>query len=73
MSYGAGVVAARQGGAAGRADPRPCAVGSIRGTYERYPHLTDYDAKELTKPGLLEILTAFTARRKPLPSKVTKK
>jgi predicted GTPase len=39
MSYGAGVVAARQYGAAGQADPRPYAVGSIRATFERYPHL----------------------------------
>lgn len=122
MSYGAGVVAARQCGAAELVDPRPYAVGSIRGTYERYPHLTSllpamgygavqrheleetinrvpcdlvlvatpvnltsilnlkkpsvrvgYDAEELTKPGLLEILTAFTAKRKSLPSEVTKK
>jgi predicted GTPase len=40
MPYGAGVVAARQCGAAELIDPRPYAVGSIRGTYERYPHLT---------------------------------
>lgn len=40
MPYGAGVVAARQCGAAELIDPRPFAVGSIRGTYEHYPHLT---------------------------------
>jgi predicted GTPase len=40
MPYGAGVVAARQCGAAELVDPRPYAVGSIRGTFERYPHLT---------------------------------
>src|ERR1700747_3550598 len=40
MPYGAGVVAARQCGAAVLVDPRPYAVGSIRGTYERYQHLT---------------------------------
>ena len=40
MPYGAGVVAARQCGAAELVDPRPYAVGSIRSTYERYPHLT---------------------------------
>jgi predicted GTPase len=39
MHYGAGVVAARQAGAAQLVDPRPFAVGSIRGTYERYSHL----------------------------------
>lgn len=40
MPYGAGVVAARQCGAAELVDPRPYAVGSIRSTYERYSHLT---------------------------------
>jgi predicted GTPase len=40
MPYGAGVVAARQYGAAELVDPRPYAVGSIRGTYERYTHVT---------------------------------
>jgi len=40
MPYGAGVVAARQCGAAELVDPRPYAVGSIRGTFERYSHLT---------------------------------
>ena len=39
MPYGAGVVAARQCGAATLVDPRPFAVGSIRGVYERYGHL----------------------------------
>jgi predicted GTPase len=39
MPYGAGVVAARQFGAAERVDPRPFAVGSIRETFERFPHL----------------------------------
>lgn len=122
MSYGAGVVAARQCGAAELVDPRPYAVGSIRGTYERYPHLTtllpamgygaiqrheleetinrvdcdlvlvatpvnltsilninkpsvrvSYEAEELTKPGLVEILTEFTASKKPLPVEVAKK
>ena len=40
MPYGAGVVAARQCGAAELVDPRPFAVGSIRGTFERFTHLT---------------------------------
>ncbi|HUO17690.1 MAG TPA: cyclic 2,3-diphosphoglycerate synthase [Verrucomicrobiae bacterium] len=40
MPYGAGVVAARQSGASELVDPRPYAVGSIRGTYENYRHLT---------------------------------
>jgi predicted GTPase len=115
MSYGAGVVAARQYGALELVDPRPFAVGSIRGTYDRFPHLTSllpamgygamqcheleetinrvpcdlvlvatpvnlanilklnkpsvrvsYEAEELTRPGLAEILTHFTARKKAL-------
>ena len=37
MTYGAGVVAARQHGAAEIVDPREWAVGSLRGIYERYP------------------------------------
>lgn len=41
MPYGAGVVAARQWQAAELIDPRPFAVGSIRGTYEHYAHLTN--------------------------------
>jgi predicted GTPase len=39
MPYGAGVVAARNWGAAELVDPKPFAVGSIRGTFERFPHL----------------------------------
>ena len=40
MAYGAGVVAARQYGASQLVDARPFAVGSIRGTYAKYTHLT---------------------------------
>jgi predicted GTPase len=40
MEYGAGVVAATQGGARELVDPRPNAVGSIRATFEKYPHLS---------------------------------
>ena len=39
MPYGAGVVAARHWGASELVDPRPYAVGSIRTTYEKYPHM----------------------------------
>ena len=39
MPFGAGLVAARSGGAAAIVDPRPFAVGSIAETYERYPHI----------------------------------
>ncbi|MBV8051560.1 MAG: GTPase [Acidobacteriaceae bacterium] len=41
MRYGAGVVAAKDCGAAELVDPRPYAVGSIRSTYEKYTHLTN--------------------------------
>ncbi len=41
MPYSAGVVAARQCGAADLVDPRPYAVGSIRNTFQHYPHLTN--------------------------------
>ncbi len=41
MQYGAGVVAARQYWAAERVDPRPHAIGSIRQTFEKFPHLRD--------------------------------
>jgi predicted GTPase len=41
MPYGAGVVAARKWGAAELVCPKPYAVGSIRGTFDRYPHLTN--------------------------------
>jgi predicted GTPase len=37
MPFGAGTVAARQGGATTFVDPRPYAVGSIAETFERYP------------------------------------
>lgn len=38
MGFGAGVVAARRAGAE-LVDPRPYAVGSIRETFTRYPHI----------------------------------
>ena len=39
MTYGAGVVAARRAGAASLVDPRPWASGTIKGVFERYPHI----------------------------------
>jgi predicted GTPase len=39
MPFGAGTVAARAAGAGEIVDPRPYAVGSLRGVYERYPHI----------------------------------
>ncbi|MEO8290703.1 MAG: cyclic 2,3-diphosphoglycerate synthase [Gaiellaceae bacterium] len=41
MSYGAAVLAAKQGGAAGLVDPRPFAVGSIKETLAKFPHITN--------------------------------
>ncbi len=39
MTFGAGEVAARQFGAKEIVDPRPCALGSIRETLVKYPHI----------------------------------
>jgi predicted GTPase len=53
MPFGAGLVAARNAGAAKIVDPRPFAVGSLRETLERWPQLTNalpamgYDAAQL--------------------------
>jgi predicted GTPase len=41
MSYGAAVLAAKANGAAALVDPRPFATGSIKRTFEEWPHLTD--------------------------------
>jgi predicted GTPase len=41
MRFGAGIVAARKYGAAECIDPRPFAVGEIKGTLQKYTHLTD--------------------------------
>ena len=39
MPFGAGVLAAKQCGAAELVDPRPFAVGEIAATYEQYPDI----------------------------------
>jgi len=39
MPYGAGIVAAEKYGAAKITDPRPYAVGSIKETFQKFPHL----------------------------------
>jgi predicted GTPase len=39
MGWGAGVLAARENGAAELVDPRPGAIGEIAATYEKYPEL----------------------------------
>jgi predicted GTPase len=41
MAYGAAVLAAKQHGAAALVDPRPFAVGSIKETFARYPHVSE--------------------------------
>jgi predicted GTPase len=41
MTYGAAVLAAKQGGARELVDPRPFAVGSIKETFSKYPHMTE--------------------------------
>ncbi len=41
MAFGAGTVAARNAGAATLVDPRPYAVGTIKETLERWPHLVN--------------------------------
>jgi predicted GTPase len=41
MSYGAAVLAAKANGAATLVDPRPFAVGSIKHTFDEWPHVTD--------------------------------
>jgi predicted GTPase len=41
MKYGAAHVAAKQFGAAAIVDARPHAVGSIKGVFAKYPHVTD--------------------------------
>jgi predicted GTPase len=39
MPFGAGVVAAREAGAAELVDPRPYLVGSLKKVFEEYPHI----------------------------------
>jgi predicted GTPase len=41
MPFGAGLVAARNAGAARIVDPRPHAVGSLKHVFERWPQLTN--------------------------------
>jgi predicted GTPase len=41
MTYGAGYVAAKKFGAAAIVDPRESAVGSIKKTFAKYPHVRD--------------------------------
>jgi len=41
MTFGAGHVAARKFGAKKIVDPRPFAIGSIKATFRKYPHMTE--------------------------------
>lgn len=41
MSYGAGVIASQKLGASELVDPRPYAVGTIKGTFDKYSHLSN--------------------------------
>ncbi len=41
MKFGAAHIAAQRHGAATIIDPRPFAIGSIKATFEKYPHVTD--------------------------------
>ena len=78
MSYGVGVLAAKAWGAKEFADPRPYAVGSIKGVFEKYNHLgavlpamgySEQQIKELnetinnTPADLVVIGTPFDLRR----------
>ncbi len=64
MAYGAGVLAARQYGAAELADPRPHAAGSLQKIFETYPHLTQALPAEGYFPEQLRDLEA-TIRQTP--------
>jgi|GEM_PF-1683 len=54
MKYGAGIVAARNNGAAEVVDPRPYAVESLKATFHKFPHLSNilpvmgYGAKQVS-------------------------
>jgi len=39
MPYGAGTIMAKNSGAGEIVDPKPCAIGSIKEAYKKYPHL----------------------------------
>ena len=62
MPFGAGVVAAREHGAAEIVDPRPYACGSIRETYQCYPHLQRALPAMGYSPGQIADLEATIAR-----------
>jgi predicted GTPase len=55
MPFGAGLVAARNAGAAKIVDPRPYAVGSLKAVFDKWPQLTNvlpamgYDEQQLAE------------------------
>jgi predicted GTPase len=61
MPFGAGTVAARQGGALELVDPRPFAVGSIADLLERYPHLHSLPAMGYSPDQLAELEATINA------------
>jgi predicted GTPase len=61
MPFGAGTVAARQGGALELVDPRPFAVGSIAEVLEQYPHLHSLPAIGYSPDQLAELEATINA------------
>ena len=67
MSYGAAVLAAKANGAAALVDPRPFAVGSIKHTLEKWPHMTEL----LPAMGYGSGRWRSCARRSPAPTRTS--
>jgi predicted GTPase len=61
MPFGAGTVAARQGGALELIDPRPFAVGSIKDVLARYPEVDSLPAMGYSPDQLHELETTIDA------------
>jgi predicted GTPase len=61
MPFGAGTVAARQGGALELVDPRPFAVGSIADVLERYPDVDSLPAMGYSPDQLAELEKTINA------------
>jgi predicted GTPase len=61
MPFGAGTVAARQGGALELVDPRPFAVGSIADVLSRYPHVHSLPAMGYSPDQLAELEATINA------------
>jgi len=61
MPFGAGTVAARQGGALELVDPRPFAVGSVADVLARYPHVHSLPAMGYSPDQLAELEATINA------------